>query len=314
MQKFCSVDNSVLYSYYFNGLFVRSEIRFSEVRECAIDCSATAEQQVVIKYGKTPKALRNATYSTQVISFSATEALVHIDKTGWYYIDGNNNITVEGYEGVPEYAVRLYIFSIVLGILLHKNSIFSVHASSIKVNDGAVIIAGHSGAGKSTLALGMYLKGYQILNDDITSIYLNAQKEPMIYPGVQHLKLWSQSLEKYGYAPSSFDKLRDELDKYSFPVKRDITESVPLKAIYFLHKHDEIPLQKAEIGTGIEKIRKLRNHTYRYKLIEHLQKSEKHFFQASSIVSRVPLFDIYRSHAISPANFVDYMEEQFLAL
>lgn len=309
-----SIIDKKLYEYYFNGLSISSEIPFSEVRESLIGFSAGDAKQVTIKYGEVPKILQAATYTNPVISISATEALIHIEGTAWYYIDGKNNVTVEAYPEVPEYTVRLYIFSIVLGILLHKNDIFCLHASCIKVNDGAVIIAGQSGVGKSTLALGLYLKGYEILNDDISSVFLNEDKKPMVHPGVQHLKLWSQSLEKYEYNPGSFAKLRDELEKYSFPVERNNEQPLPLKAIYFLHERSETPLEKLELRTAIEKIKRLRNHTYRYKLIQHLQKAEAHFRQASGIVPLVPFFDVYRSPAVPPAGFVNYMEEQFSAL
>lgn len=309
-----SIIDKKLYDYNFNGLSIRSEIPFSEVRESLIGFSAGNTRLITIKYGEVPKTLLNPTYTNPVISISATETLIHIEGTARYYIDGENNVTVEAYPDVPEYAVRLYIFSIVLGILLHKNDIFSLHASCIKVNDGAVIIAGQSGVGKSTLALGLYLKGYEILNDDISSVFLNEHKKPMVHPGVQHLKLWSQSLEKYEYNPGSFAKLRDELEKYSFPVERNNEQPMPLKAIYFLHERNETLLEKAELHTGIEKIKRLRNHTYRYKLIQHLQKAETHFRQASDIAPHVPFFDVYRSPAVPPASFVNYMEEQFSAL
>lgn len=303
-----------IHEYCFNGLSIRSEIPFSEVRENIIGSLAGDTRQITIKYGKVPETLTGVTYSNPVISISATEALIHIEGTAWYYIDGENNVTIEAYPEVPEYAVRLYIFSIVLGILLHKNDIFSLHSSCIKVNDGAVIIAGQSGVGKSTLALGLYRKGYEILNDDISSVFLNEDKGPMVYPGVQHLKLWSQSLEKYEYNPGSFAKLRDELEKYSFPVERNNEHPLPLKAIYFLHERNETPIEKVELRTGMEKIKRLRNHTYRYKLIQHLQKTETHFRLATGIVPHVPFYDVYRSAAVPPAAFVDYMEEQFSAL
>lgn len=307
------VDNR-LYGYHFNGLSISSEIPFSEVRESLVGFSTGSTRQVTIKYGEVSKTLPGITFSNPVISIAATGVLIHIEGTAWYYIDAENNVTVEAYPGVPEYAVRLYIFSIVLGILLHKNDIFSLHSSCIQVKNGAVIIAGQSGVGKSTLALGLYRKGYEILNDDISSVFLNDNKKPMVYPGVQHLKLWSQSLEKYAYDPGSFAKLRDELEKYSFPVERNNEHPLPLKAIYFLHERNEKPVEIAPLRTAMEKIKRLRNHTYRYKLIQHLQKAEMHFRQATSIVPHVPFYDVYRSPAIAPAAFVDYMEEQFSAL
>jgi hypothetical protein len=301
-----------VYVYCFNGLCINSEVKLPEIVETTHP--GPGLKSVSIRYGNAPRALEHAHYNNPVLSIASAEVLVHIEHTARYYVRNSDTVVVDPYPGAPEDAVRLYILSIVLGVLLHKNSIMALHASCVQVNGGAVLIAGPSGAGKSTLALGLYRKGYPIVNDDISSVYFDGNNVPYIYPGVQHLKLWAHSLEKYGYSPGSFDKLRDELNKFSFPIDTEARDMLPLKAIYFIGEHNENRLENNVVESAIGKIRKVKANTYRYKLVEHLQQVQRHFMQTSLLSDKVRFFNVKRPPSVSPSEFADYMEQQFLSL
>ena len=294
--------------YYFNGLYVKSEIPIPEVQE--YNSSDLSGNPVTIRYGNVPYSLEQPYFSNSVISISENEVLIHIEGVARYYIHGSSEVVIEPCEGAPVADVKLYILSIVLGVLLHKNNILALHASSIKIGNEAVLIAGPSGVGKSTLALGLYRKGYEVINDDITSIFFDATGAPFVYTGVQHLKLWSRSLEKYGYDAIDFERLKTDLEKYSFPISRATGTTLPLKAIYVLKEWNESRLE-SKLLTGLEKFQKLKANTYRYKLIQHLQKTQNHFALATQLADKTPVIKICRSANVSPADFSEYMQEQF---
>ncbi len=294
--------------YCFNGLYVKSEIPISEVQEYS--GSDLSGNPVTIRYGNVPHSLEQSYFSNSVISISENEVLIYIEGVARYYIRGNSEVVIEPCEGATIADVRLYILSIVLGVLLHKNNILALHASSIKIGNEAVLIAGQSGVGKSTLALGLYRKGYEVINDDITSVFFDSTGKPYVYTGVQHLKLWGRSLEKYGYDTIEFERLKTELEKYSFPINRTTIAPVPVKAIYILKEWNEDGLDSKSLS-GLEKFQKIKANTYRYKLVQHLQKTQNHFTLASQLANEVPVIKICRPADVSPADFSEYMQGQF---
>jgi hypothetical protein len=300
------------YSYCFNGLFVNSEIYIPQV-SISENIPPQVGGIVAIRYGTTPDAINNANYSSPVLSVSATEVLITIHGAARYYIKGKDEVWVEPFPGAAEKSVRLYILSIVLGVLLHRNNVFALHASTIKYGNEAILFTGQSGAGKSTLALGLYRKGYEIINDDISSVFFDGNGTPFVYPGVVHLKLWARSLEKYGYETDGFDRIKDELEKYSFPVPRVVISALPVKAIYFLSESGGEEIESVPI-LGLEKFQKIKANTYRYKLIEHMQNTAGHFAAASKFADKVPLIRVQRPQKMSPKDFSEYMEAQFLTL
>jgi hypothetical protein len=301
------------YTYYFNGLLIYSEIRLPEI-ELKDVVRKDYPRRVTITLGVVPDEISNAVYKNPAMSIGHAEVLVNIEGVAAYHIKGGSEVIIQACEGVKEPTIALYILSIVLGVLLHQNDILALHATAIKVGDGAVIIAGNSGVGKSTLALGLYKKGYEVINDDISSVYFNNNGLPYVWPGVSALKLWALSLEAYGYLPDAFEKIRDEIYKYSFPVKRHHVDALPVKAVFFIHEHAEKRLEKQAIESGLGKIKKIKANTYRYKLVQHLQKANIHFSQAAKLSSSVPFFNVSRSPVVSPAEFADYMEQQFTTL
>lgn len=306
------LGNNEVYTYYFNGLFISSEIRLPEV-ELKNVVREDYPQHVAITLGVVPGEIANVVYKNPAISIGVEEVLVNIEGVAAYHISGGNKVIIQPCAGAAEQAIGLYVVSIVLGILLHQNDILALHATAIKIGDGAVIVAGNSGVGKSTLALGLHRKGYEIINDDITSVCFD-NRVPYVWPGISAMKLWALSLEEYGYEVGTFQKIREEINKYSFPVERLNTDILPVKAVFFINEHAEKVLEKQVIEQGLGKIKKLKANTYRYKLVQHLQKVNTHFSQSAMLSAQVPFFNISRSAIVSPAEFADYMEQQFIAL
>ena len=308
------LEGNKKYTYYLNGLLICSEIRLPEVVELQDVVYEDYKLCVTITVGTVPAEITNVAYKNPVLSIGLNDVLVNIEGVATYYIKQGKEVVIQPFDGTEEPAVRLYILSIVLGVLLHQNGILALHAATIKVGNGAVIVAGHSGVGKSTLALGLAEKGYKIISDDITSVYFDNDHIPYVFPGISCLKLWALSLEEYGYRVEAFEKIRNEIDKYNFPVKQDNQGMLPLKAVFFINETAEKALEKQEVESGIGKIKKLKAHTYRYKLVQHLQKTGAHFGQSAMLASKVPFFNVSRSTAVTPAEFAGYMEQEFLCL
>jgi hypothetical protein len=303
------LTESAIYKYFSNGLNIVSEIYFPEL------ISADSESaDIFIVRGEVPEALSEPIVVNETYQATTNEFLLIIEGVGRYLIIGKSHVVVQSFQGVEDSEIRLYILSTVLGILLHKNSFLPLHASCIKVGNAAILISGISGTGKSTAALGLYEKGYEILNDDISSIYINSNGEPYVYPGYAHLKLWGNSLEKYGYRVQKFNQLRPGKNKYSFPIhrKRNL-DAIPLKAIFFLAIKGNALLNVTDIS-GIAAFNSIRKNTFRHNVLKDLDLVEEHFNLCSALTPKVSLLKVERAANILPATFADFLEQQMIGL
>jgi hypothetical protein len=296
------------YHYFSNGLHITSELPFPELAE------ASGEPDVVIRFGAIPQNTGSEQYKffgESSYEVAGDDFLLDIKDAARYLVRGGEEVIIEAYPGAQQDAIRLYILATVFGVLLHKHHILPLHASSINTGKGTVLISGVSGAGKSTLALGLYHKGYEVLNDDISSVFFKGDK-PYVHTGYVHLKLWAASLEQYGYESQDFRKLENKLDKYSFPISRPGTiEPLPLRAVFFITSSEEIDQPEQELLHGLTAFSYLRANTFRYTLIKPLQKSDSHFHLCSDLVNAIPIIKVTRPKNILPEEFANYIENLF---
>lgn len=295
------------YNYFTNGLYIASEIKFPELME------KEGTPSVFIYYGKTPENLENPGFKRVFQQANQEEYLIDIKHAARYWLKNKNEVVVEPYENVQDDAVRIYILSSIMGVLLHKHELLPIHSCCIKVKDYAVLIAGDSGAGKSTISLGLYKKGYEILNDDITTIFFNDQNQPFVYPGYVHLKLWSESLEKYGYETTDFRQIRNEIEKFSFPINRSNNlESLPLKAVFILNpagnnlNHESI--------VGLKAFEALNKNTFRRNLMKAIGKESSHFKLSSTLASKIKVFRVNRPDNTKPKDFAEFVENLIISI
>lgn len=311
MQQLQRENKSYPYHYFSNGLFIFSEIYLPELP--VYEPAQAIGTSIRISWGTVPENLEQVTFRRAICQISETEFLLDIKNIARYLVKGNNEVIVQPCPGASEDVIRLYILSTILGVLLHKNDILSLHASAININGNALLMAGNSGAGKSTLAFGLYQRGYEVFNDDISSIYFNDEKSPYVFPGSIHLKLWAEAIEKYGHKTDDLRKLRNGLEKYSYPVQRTNANGIPLKAIFFLSSRREDKM-RCETVEGLKAFHKLHKHTFRHKLLKGLKKEVPHFMACNEIIKTVPLFIFYRPRNAPPGSFADYVEKQIRQL
>ncbi|HKP16729.1 MAG TPA: hypothetical protein VJT85_11700, partial [Gemmatimonadaceae bacterium] len=84
-----------------------------------------------------------------------------------------------------------YLYGPVLGFVLRARGRLAMHASCVRVGDGAVLLAGPSGAGKSTKAAALATRGLTVVSDDLTALALDdGDDTPRAWPAFDHLRLW----------------------------------------------------------------------------------------------------------------------------
>ena len=299
-------DSNVVY--YSNGLYIKSVIHFPELQ------TSSNPADVVITFGILPDNLIDAQYSDDFQQIKRGEYLLTIPNVAKFHVKNLSEVVIDAYPNADEADVRMYFLASILPVLVHQNNLLPLHSCCINVNGNAFLIGGVSGAGKSTFALGMHRKGYDILNDDVSTIGFDGAGRPLAYIGYRQIKLLTESLESYGYALDDFEKLNTEITKFRFPLRDEIKDDfLPVKAI-FLFEHDpnklEIEVQELK---GMEAFLQLTKNTFRVELLRELGKKQVHFELCTNIASKIKVFKVSRPKAMTPETFSNYMEDLFLS-
>ena len=260
------------FNYFTNGLQIDSEIELPELSV------GQGDKKIYVILSEIDKQLEEIVYQDKFQQISKSAYQLDIKDIALYRFTFPDKVEVTPYPDAKMYEVRLYLIASIIPVAVLINDFIPIHSCCIHVQGKAYLVGGESGAGKSTLALGMYNKGYEVLNDDVSTVSFDVDGKAIAYTGFKHIKLWEESLDQYNLIPSSFEKIKDDMSKYRFPIQQLISKQhIPIKAIY-LFKHDD---EKKEVSfkqlKGIKAITELTKNTFRIELIGVLQKKNKPF-------------------------------------
>lgn len=292
-----------MYSYKIYGLNISSEVEIPELPETA------GESDITFRMGKhadapsgnyTPGAHR---LSPEVMLFTAREA-------GSFLIEGKRKVTVFPVESCDPAMLRLFLLGSVSGMILHLNDFLPLHGNAVALDgEGCVAFLGHSGKGKSTLAAMLMKRGYKLLTDDICAVR-TANGMPMVMPGIPHVRLWGDAMQMLQIDPSGLKKHHPSEEKFLLPIGKCYAKHpLPLKKIYILGGAGSEDECRLELLSPSERMRCLRNHTYRLGFVKRTGQSRKHFSLCGEVAARVPVKMIMRPQANLPLEqFVDFVE------
>lgn len=110
-----------------------------------------------------------------------------------------------------EEAISLF-FDDVLALILRWRGITCLHASAVRIGDGAVAFVGTVGMGKSTTAAALGRMGYPLITDDLLPLF---RKGAAFYvqPAYARMRLWPESAEALGHDGHSLPRLAPEREK-----------------------------------------------------------------------------------------------------
>lgn len=275
------------FTYKAFGLIICSEIECPEL----IQSKGSPDIQIVL--GSTPKELINPFFSGVRFQTKGQEFLLSVDGIARYYVKDGNSITIDKYPNSNISDIRLFLLGSAIGALIHQRGLLPFHGSSVKIGDNAIILSGLSGAGKSTLAAAFKQKGYQVLSDDISVISFSDDR-PFVNPGFPQMKLWNDSIQKLGENPSNLARVRNEMDKYSLPIKTGFWDNpLPLQKIFIIASSNLGEL-KVEPIKGIEKFSMLKTHTYRFNFVTGKEMQSTHFKSFEKLSKTIEIFRLTR--------------------
>ena len=190
-----------------------------------------------IEVGPVPERLTDTVFDQPLLQVAADGTCrFQVPGVAAYLIDADaRRVVVEPAMAPDAPDIRVFLYGTVLGLLCYRRGLVPLHASCVRIGDGAVAMAGASGMGKSTLAAALLRRGCPVLSDDVTVIDLASPDGPRVLPAFPRLKLWGDAMARMGFAVDGLERSRPELEKFHLPVEtRFSRQSVLLRAVFHL--------------------------------------------------------------------------------
>lgn len=281
--------------YLLYGWRVRSELPLPQAWAGGEDESPV---DIVIRLGEVPDKLIDTVHSTPFLQISRDgECRLEVAAAGTYQVRQGREVIVQPAPGATMAEISVFLLGSVVGLLCHQRGLFPLHASCVRIGDGAVAFCGPSGAGKSTLAASLVRRGHSLLCDDITIIDSLASIGSRVRPAMPRMRLWRDSLEALQVPPGSLQRDRIELEKYVLPATNIggfSTEPLPLRAIFMLQSAKSPQLEGAFQMKSMEAVARLGEQVYRRRQSYVLGRRAALFHEATRIADAVPVMYLAR--------------------
>lgn len=229
------------------GLRIEADIALPELEPDASE----GPPDVSIARGLAPSIL--AADGPAAFRFEDDEAWLSWRDVGDFRISGRDRIFYQPRPRVDEALVSLPLLGPVMGVLLERRGLLTLHGSAVALSAGVAVFLGDKGAGKSTTAAALVRAGKALLTDDIVAIDCRAR--PRLFPAYPQVKLTEEanaSITVDGEAMArphpAFEKRRLRLDAPFSHTPREPRAALVLErgARFALH-----PLVGAEALTAL---------------------------------------------------------------
>jgi hypothetical protein len=278
-----------LYHYFYSGLEVASEIPIPEW-ERFVQRQACVGPQIVMRRGALLEGADVDSAGKAITGVGHHRFLVQ--DVALYEVNDGSEILVRPLAGAAESDIRLYLLGSAWGAVCYQRGIFVLHGSAIGVGSAAVAFCAHSGMGKSTTAAWFARRGFPLLSDDLCRVDISSHGKPMLYPSVQRLKLWSESLGALGLDSHELPRDRTRFDKFHVQWPTTQCDPLPLHAIYLLN-WGELSIRRLTGRVALQRF--LSAATYRGSLLEPMGQWNNYCAQSIQMLQRVPAWEFNRS-------------------
>lgn len=183
-----------------------------------------------------------------------------------------------------------YLYGPVFGHLLRQRGVLALHASSVSIDDAAVLFVGDQGAGKSTTAAALALRGFPALSDDLTALGHTGGRWHA-QPAFDFLRLWPSS-EPMLYGRSGvLHPFSTTWDKRCLPLGAAgfAAIALPVRAIYLLGARAEEPAPRVATVAARDALVALAGESYANYLLDAGGRATE-LAQLGSLVREVPVF------------------------
>lgn len=193
---------------------------------------------------------------------------------------------------LTEADLATYFLGPVLGFILRRRHITSLHASVVELLAHGVALSGEGGFGKSTTAAALALRGVPVLSEDVAPLRESAGRFHVL-PGYPRVCLWPDSVNYLLGSPEALPQLTPVWEKRYLPldgVRASFSsEPLPLGLIYlFAPRSVEAGAPRVEEMSPREALLSLVQNTYMNWLLDREQRAVE-FDVLSRLVQQVPV-------------------------
>lgn len=281
--------------YLLYGWRVRSEL---SLPQAALWEGEDRPVDVEIRLGEVSDKLADPIHTTPFIQIAGNgDCRLEIAAAGRYLVRGGREVVVQPAPDATIAEISVFLLGSVIGLLCHQRGLFPLHASCVRIDEGAVAFCGPSGAGKSTMAAALLRRGHSLLCDDITIVDPYASGGPLVYPAMPRMRLWRDSLEALDIAPDRLQRDRVELEKYVLPANETgvfLGKPQPLKAVFMLQSANSPQLERTFRMQPMEAVAALGSEIYRRRQAYALGRKKELFRDATKIAGIVPVLRLAR--------------------
>jgi len=213
------------------GLAIRSELALPELPGLPVD----GAPDVDIRFGDAGPPDAGLRWIGGVFQAAGDNCLYNVADVARFRIRRGRELIVEPAQAAEAATVRLYLLGGALGAVLHQRGLAPLHASTVRMRDIAVSLAGASGSGKSSLAAALLGRGHRLLGDDLCAVAAGAHGRPTTWPGVQRLKLRPDAAART--AESGLEAAPDiALKRHLIVPAEERRDSLALGAVYVIQR------------------------------------------------------------------------------
>lgn len=223
------------------------------------------------------------------LQLERTDALVYLQNSGVYLIQGGCKIVIISRPGVLLETMCQTLLGVVLAVLLYQRGLYILHASTAAMGDTALAFLGDSGAGKSSALASVIGQGFSGVTDDLSAIQLSAEGA-VVYPGVPKMKL-STEVASTLMPGESTPPTQDETS-FSF-VPPNTAHALPLQHLYILDYGPDFAIEPIPRQRAIIEL-------LRYSGLKSVlpARSRYQFNQAAQLAKCVRLYRLRRPHSL----------------
>jgi hypothetical protein len=168
-----------------------------------------------------------------------------------------------------------------------KRGDFPLHAATVEIGSGAVLIAAPSRYGKTTLALAFHKQGYRVLSEDLVCCRAGSPCEAL--PGPALVRMRTDVYD--GSPPSGTHVVVARPDRIYLGLDDDRKGSsapVPIKGIVFLREAEDVRMEPVAASVAVADLWHL---NFRLATSEFRARS---FQQLTRLAGAVPSWNVYR--------------------
>lgn len=229
-------------------------------------------------------------------------------------VTGGKTITIEGADAVPPERLVSMILGSGMAALLMQRGIVPLHACSIAIDGGALVVMGRSGAGWICLLATLLQQGYPMVSDDVLGLRLAETCRVMALPAFPAVRLWQDSLAMLGHSADGLARVQPGMAKHYLPIAATVAGPLPVRAIVQLTNTNAAEPELREVPPS-NRTECLSRYIFRKRFMAGMQLRALGFSVATRLATSVPFLRLARpATGSTPRAVADLLLDRLAAL